>query len=47
MGRADHGAVGGPGGGFAVGLAASVQGRGQLVEVGGAQLGQRPTGLDE
>jgi len=45
--RADHGAVGGPGGGFAAGLGVSVQRRGQLVEVGSVQLGQRPAGLDE
>jgi hypothetical protein len=44
---ADHRAVGVAGGGFAVGLGASVQRRGQLVEVGGAQLRQRPAGLDE
>ena len=47
MRRADHGALSVPGDGFAVGLGALVQRRGQLVEVGGAQLGQRPAGLDE
>ena len=44
---ADHGAVGGPDGGFAIGLAASVQRRGQVVQVRGVPLCQRATGLDE